>query len=153
MKKNKLKFFIVDDDPFSVAIFRQYLIFEGYRDIEIFSNGEDCLEKLDEEPDVILLDHYMTTLNGMEVLKEVKKRKPGTYVLYISSSTDTELIEDSLKHGAFCYIVKGKNEFEKMLAELRKIKTAIDSFAQTNFTKMAFYPLSYNRNNFSFSFS
>ena len=68
MKKDKVNFFIVDDDPFSAAIFRQYLIFEGYRRIQVFDNGQDCLEKLEEEPDVIILDHFMSPLNGMEVM-------------------------------------------------------------------------------------
>jgi len=151
MKKDKLMFFIVDDDPFSAAIFRQYLIFEGYRNIHVFNNGKDCLDSMHEEPDVIILDHYMSPVNGTEVLKKVKETNPGIYVIYASSSTDAGLISNSLQKGAFCYIIKGENDLANLVRELRKIEDAIKLLKYSSVKCNRDYPLTYNRNAFSLS--
>jgi response regulator of citrate/malate metabolism len=149
MKNDNLNFFIVDDDPFSAAIFRQYLIFEGYKQIHVFNNGNDCLESLDEEPDVIILDHFMSPLNGIDVLTRVMERKPGIYVIYVSSGNDASLISSSLQKGAFCYIVKGENELDLMIKELGKIQQAIKQLKTGAFAGFGRYTLTYNRNAFS----
>ncbi len=151
MEKDKINFFIVDDDPFSACIFRQYLIFEGYRQIQVFDNGKDCLDNLGEDPDVIILDHYMSPLNGLDVLQKVKERNPGIYVIYISSGVEASLKTDSLKHGAFCYIIKGENEFGTMIQELKKIETAIKLLKNNAFSTHCATNLTYNRNIFSLS--
>lgn len=151
MSKDKINFFIVDDDPFSAGIFRQYLIFEGYRKIKVFDNGKDCLDNLGDDPDVIILDHYMSPLNGLDVLQRVKEKKPGVYVIYISSGLEASLKNDCLKQGAFCYIIKGENEFGTMIHELRKIETAIKLLKTNTFSTHCGTTLSYNRNAFSLS--
>lgn len=151
MKKEKLVFFIVDDDPFSAAIFRQYLIFEGYRQIHVFNSGKECLNNLNQEPDVIILDHHMSPQNGMEVLDKVKERKPGTYVIYVSSDSDTAVIANSLKKGAFCYIIKGEHELKNMVNELKKIENDIKLLKFNSFNQTKEMPFTYNRNAFSLS--
>ena len=151
MEKDKINFFIVDDDPFSACIFRQYLIFEGYRKIKVFDNGNDCLDNLWEEPDVIILDHYMSPLNGLEVLQKVKEKKPGIYVIYISAGAEEAVKAHSLKHGAFCYIIKGENEYGTMIQELKKIEMAIKLMKNNTFSTHCGPNVTYDRNVFSLS--
>ncbi len=151
MKKEKMMFFIVDDDPFSAAIFRQYLIFEGYRNIHVFNNGKDCLDSMHEEPDVIILDHFMAPVNGIEVLKKVKETNPGIYVIYASTSADAGLISSSLQKGAFCYIIKGENDLANMVRELRNIEDAIKLLKYSSVKYNSNFPLTYNRNAFFLS--
>ena len=151
MKKDNLNFFIVDDDPFYAAIFRQYLIFEGYRKIQVFDNGKDCLDSLEKQPDVIILDHFMSPVDGLEVLKKVKEKKPSVYIIYVSSGLDAAIISNSLQKGAFCYIVKGENELNNMINELHKIENAVKLLKGNHDTKKQPLSLTYNRHAFSLS--
>ena len=71
----KLKFFIVDDDPFSRMLYNQHLLNMGYKNNVLLDNGIDCINKLELEPDIIFLDYDMQPINGLEVLKKVKESK------------------------------------------------------------------------------
>ncbi|MGK0427102.1 MAG: CheY-like chemotaxis protein, partial [Ulvibacter sp.] len=71
------KIFIVDDDQLMANIYAQQLKNLGCEDIQIFDNGQDCLNALIDDPTIILLDHQMENLTGMEVLKKVKRFDPN----------------------------------------------------------------------------
>ncbi len=70
------KILLVEDDSILVEMYQAKFELEGH-EIEIATNGEECLQKLDHfTPELILLDILMPKLNGFHVLKEIKKR-PG----------------------------------------------------------------------------
>lgn len=122
MKANTdLKIFLVDDDVFSLTIYRQHLRNLGYKHIAVFENGLDCLNSLAQQPDIIFLDHQMDQLNGVEVLKKIKQFNPDIYVVFISGQSDVQTVINSLKLGAFDYIVKDNNDTGKMEEVLNKI--------------------------------
>src|ERR1035437_1690102 len=68
------KILLVEDDAILVEMYQAKFELEGH-EIEIATNGEECLQKLDHFiPELILLDILMPKLNGFHVLKEIKKR-------------------------------------------------------------------------------
>lgn len=115
------KIFIVDDDAFCLSMYQQYLESAGFTDLTCFSSGTECLNHLTDKPDIIFLDHGMEILNGIEVLKKIKRFNPDIYVVFISAQDDVATAVSSLKYGAFDYIVKGENEFQKIKTVLDKI--------------------------------
>ena len=116
------KIFIVDDDLMTSNIYGQHLQNLGYTDVTIFDNGQDCLNALIEEPSIILLDHQMENLTGMEVLQKVKRFDPNIYVVFISGQEDMATAVEALKMGAFDYIIKGDNDIRSIEKVLIKIK-------------------------------
>lgn len=122
----RTKFFVVDDDPHYAHLLIRTLHNEGFTHIEYYDSGENCLEHLDHDPDVILLDHYMRGLTGLETLKSIKKMKPETYVIYVSGQEETDIAVTSLKLGAFDYIMKGDDEFNQLSDIVRRIPVAKD---------------------------
>lgn len=116
------KIFIVDDDPFCRNIYQQYLISLGYQDLKLFEKGNDCLEQLNQQPEVILLDHDMEGISGIEVLKKIKRIDPNIYVVFLSGQEAIINAVNALKYGAFDYIVKGGNEYECIKNVLDKIE-------------------------------
>ena len=77
MEKNlNLKIFLVDDDPFSLEMNRQQLANLGYAQVITFSDGQTCLNNLVSEPDVVIVDHNMAPMNGLDLLKKIKWRRP-----------------------------------------------------------------------------
>lgn len=102
-----LKVFIVDDDPICKELYRQYLINIGLEDIQLFDNGQDCLNALTQNPDIILLDHQMAPMDGLETLKKIKRFNPDIYLVFISGQHDLQVAVNALKYGAFDYVIKG----------------------------------------------
>lgn len=119
--ENKLKFFIVDDDMFCASMHQQNLQNMGFSDITYFSNGADCLSNLNQNPDVVLLDHNMEGITGFEVLKKIKRYSPNIYVVMISGQETIKTAVDALKFGAFDYIIKNDAVSEKVILIVNKI--------------------------------
>ncbi len=125
-----LKVFIVDDDPFCRMMYHQHLLNLGYKNLELFSNGPDCVNHLSENPDVILIDYDMKPCNGLETLKIVKQYNPDIYILMLSAQKDIRVAINALKHGAFDYISKGGNDGELISKVMKNISASISKEMQ-----------------------
>ena len=126
-----LKIFVVDDDLYYLSLFEQYLTNLGCADITTFERGTDCLNQLEEKPDVIFLDYQMDILTGYEVLKKIKRYDPNIYVVMISAQEEIKPVVDALKHGAFDYLQKGDNEPQKVREVLSRIMEVQDILTRT----------------------
>ena len=120
-KAKNFKIFLVDDDLFSLSIYEQNLRSLGYKHISTFQSGTDCLDQLTQKPDVIFLDYYLDVLSGFDVLKKIKHFDRNIYVVMVSVQGDMQMALDSLRYGAFDYLIKGENEMERMKTALEKI--------------------------------
>ena len=130
--QNQFKFFIVDDDIFSANVYEQYLLNLNYTDISYFSNGNDCLNNLDQNPDIIFLDHNMDGITGFEVLKKIKRYNPNIYVVMVSGQEDIKTAVDALKYGAFDYIIKDHLVRDKMTLVINKIILVKEELKKSN---------------------
>lgn len=117
--------FIVDDDLFCQNLYEQFIRNLGYTNITLFSDGQECLNRLTDQPDVILLDYRMEPLDGLDVLRKIKRFNPDIYLVVISGQDDLQVAVDALKYGAFDYIIKGQNDFEKIESVLKKIQNVM----------------------------
>lgn len=117
----KFRIFLVDDDAFCMNVYQQHLTNLGYNDITGFGNGHDCLNHLNEQPDVIFLDYEMVNLTGLEVLKKIKRVNPDIFIIFLSGQASIMTAVNALKFGAFDYIVKGMYELENITKVLNKV--------------------------------
>ena len=117
MNYNKgLQIFIVDDDPFYRELFGQYLRNYGFSRIKMFENGQQCLNQLTDSPDIILLNHQMTPIDGLETLKKIKRFDPNIFLIFVSGQRNTKVAMNALEYGAVEYIVKGDDGEEDRIA-------------------------------------
>jgi CheY-like chemotaxis protein len=121
--RSGLKVFIVDDDDFSSNMYWQFLKHNGFPNVDIINDGEKCLAKLSEHPDIIFLDHQMTEMSGMETLQKIKKYDPHIKVVIVSGQENIRMAVSFIKQGAFDYIVKGDDEMLRMKTILKKLGT------------------------------
>ncbi len=110
--------FIVDDDPMQSAMLQDYLSKYSTFDVHIFNSGEDCLKNISLDPQIVFLDYYFdkagnSAINGIDILKEIKAQKPSTEVVMISGQDRIEVAVNTMKYGAFDYIVKGESAFHR----------------------------------------
>ncbi len=119
MKKIVKKIFVVDDNEIVTAALEDYLTRKVPHNIHVFSTGEECLKHIEEEPDIIILDYKLDSVNanaanGMEVLEAVKKLDMGIRVIMLSSQEAYGTALQSISKGAEEYLIKDVDAFEKL---------------------------------------
>ena len=71
------------------------------------SDGLEAVQKAEElQPDLIVLDIGLPSLNGIEVARRIRKRSPQSRILFLSQETFTDVIQEALSTGAHGYVVK-----------------------------------------------
>lgn len=120
------RIFVLEDDPIYRRMLEYILRLDPDAECYFFTNGKDCLQKLNvNKPDVLILDYSLPDMNGREVLKEVKKASPDTSVVVLSGQTDVSIAIQMLQMGAYDYIVKDENAKDRMLSVLQHVKQNI----------------------------
>lgn len=110
---------IVDDEPMQREMLREHLSKMATFEIHAFGTGEECLAAAKiRTPTIVFLDYHLNkevkdAMDGIEVLKEIKEQYPETDVVMISGQDKIEVAVNSIKHGAFDYIVKGEGAFHR----------------------------------------
>ena len=95
---------IIDDEPIIHEVLSQLLTSEGY-EVEISSSGEEALEKCGSADfDLFLLDLLMPGMDGLEVLRTLKKIRPDAVVIIITAYASVESDIEAMKIGAFEYV-------------------------------------------------
>jgi DNA-binding NarL/FixJ family response regulator len=126
METQKMNLFIVDDDKLVVSDLKIYLNYKFGTDINIstFSDGESCLEKVDKNTNLVILDYMLNGKNGLEVLKLIKEINPKTEVIMLSSNEDIALAIQSFRNGASDYVIKGQGALKKISQLVYNVVTA-----------------------------
>jgi two-component system response regulator PilR (NtrC family) len=97
---------IIDDEPIIHDVLGQLLTSEGY-EVEPSMSGEEALAKHSSQAfDLILLDLLMPGLDGIEVLKRIKRIDPQAMVIIITAYASVESAISAMKIGAFDYVQK-----------------------------------------------
>lgn len=112
---------LVDDEPPFVETMTKRLTKRNLRVIGAL-NGEEALEKLAKDHnnlDVLILDVKMPGMDGIEVLKEIKKTYPLLEVIMLTGHATVESAIDGLKSGAFDYLMK-PCDLEQLLLKVEK---------------------------------
>ena len=116
----KRRVLIVDDDRDIVTIVSTILGGRGW-DIKAAYNGREALEAVTlSKPDIILLDIMMPEMNGIEVLKRIKKIDTDARIIMITAFGDVESYLDSMELGAYEYINK-PFETEELLEMIDRV--------------------------------
>ena len=113
--------FIVEDNSVYNKIIVNHLRSHKLVRVESFLSGEECLKNLYRKPDIIIQDYLLDGINGIDVLKATKKKYPDTEFVFLSGQDNIEVAINSMKYGAFDYIVKDQNALVKLTDKINKI--------------------------------
>jgi DNA-binding NtrC family response regulator len=141
MLNKPFKIFLVDDDHFCRQLMEHAIRGLGFENIHTFDNGASCLDALIEEPDIIFLDQMMGSVSGTDALKAVKRFNPDIYVVLVSGQQQVQVAVDSLKFGAFDYVVKDEHLTDRLATVLAKIEQVQEMLASRQKAKPRFLSL------------
>jgi len=120
MLKEKIKIFIVDDEPLLSEMLTDYLN-DHIPDLSVvsFPTGEACLKSLHENPEIVVLDYYLNSIekdaaNGIDILREIKKKNKTLPVIMLSSQKSYTTAAQTIGYGAMHYVIKGKEAFNEI---------------------------------------
>lgn len=131
--------FLVDDEPIQNEMLKDYISERFKYQIKTYESGESALQDMHLNPEIMVLDFHLNShlpdaQNGVEVLKKVKEMHPETQVIMLSGQDQLEVAIDSMKHGAYDYVIKSETAFSRMenilnnINELSSIKAANNNY-------------------------
>ena len=149
MKKEKLKILLVDDEKEFVESLSERLELRNL-EADIAYDGEQALDALKEgKHDLMVLDLRMPGIDGIEVLRQAKKRNPDVQVVVLTGHGTEKDEKQAKKLGAFAFLKKPTDidqlvgTLNKAWKRLKKSKKAMDTlimasaFAQVGEREMA----------------
>ena len=123
-----MKILIADDERL-ICEWLQFCIKENpeYEIVGVANNGEQALSLYKEfEPELVLSDIKMPVMDGLTLLKEIKKINPSTFVILLTAFSEFDYVREAVRENADDYILKteiSKQSFQEMLSvTAKKIK-------------------------------
>ncbi len=113
-----MRVMLLDDHP----IFRHGLTMhlEHEPDLEIVWEGGDPTEALNQleslNPDILVVDYRLPTMNGSEFVKQAKARYPDLHVLAVSAYQDEDCVLEMVRAGSIGYVLKDSEPDELVRA-------------------------------------
>src|SRR6185369_14126630 len=97
---------VVDDEALTLRTIGRALQAEGY-EVTVASSGEDAIKAFTtEHTDLALLDVVLPGIDGIEVLRQIRRINPAIVVLMMSAYHMVDRAVESMKLGAYDYLIK-----------------------------------------------
>ena len=115
-----MRIFVVDDEAFARETVKDHLVKKfPDADVQTYETGEDALKNLYRKPDLVVLDYYLdlndpTAENGAEILKKIRSIMPKLPVVLFSGQDNPAVAADTVRHGAYDYIVKNDSAHHRL---------------------------------------
>ena len=126
MKKEMYRVLAADDEYWSRENLRSLFPWEelGYIFLEPARDGEEVLERMEEErPDILLTDINMPFLDGLELLKRLREDYPEVITVAVSGYDDFEKVKGVFISGGIDYLLKpvGREELQRVIEKATAI--------------------------------
>lgn len=124
---NGAKVLLVEDDSFLRDICYKKLIKEGFT-VAVATDGEEAIDQVNKiEPDIVLLDIILPSIDGFEVLKVIRAHKnekiKDVPVIMLTNLGQEEDVKKALELGASDYLIKANFTTEEII---EKINSKLD---------------------------
>jgi diguanylate cyclase (GGDEF)-like protein len=102
----KLRILVVDDEPTIRGVIGQVLRMDGHTPTEV-ANAEEALAAFRAQPfPLVITDIIMGRMNGLELLREIRRIDPEALVVIMTSQASLEAATSALREGAYDFLVK-----------------------------------------------
>lgn len=140
---DQIKILWVDDE---IDLLKPHILFleeKGY-EVRTAKSGADALEETDAHQfDLVFLDENMPGQTGLEVLPDIKEKKPDLPVIMITKSEEEYLMEDAIGSQIADYLIKPVNpnqillSIKKQVDQSRLVSEKVTRSYQQDFTNLS----------------
>ncbi|OGX25084.1 MAG: hypothetical protein A2787_04935 [Omnitrophica WOR_2 bacterium RIFCSPHIGHO2_01_FULL_48_9] len=114
---------VVDDDEGYRMLLTDAISDAGFNVIAA-KNGEEALQKISQNPDLIMLDYVLPDTTGIDILKKIRAQN-STWaqkvpVFMLTQKSDLSTIADAMEGHVSGYFVKSEEALDSMVAEVRQ---------------------------------
>lgn len=114
------KILVIDDNQKLLAMLRRTLIYEGF-DVLTATNGIEAIDSIEvQQPDLLILDWLMPDLDGIGVIKRLRRFADETPIIMLTAQDAVEHRVQGLMSGADDYLVK-PFATEELLARIQTL--------------------------------
>jgi DNA-binding NtrC family response regulator len=104
--KKQVEILVLDDEPIVCTRLKPALEKEGYR-VETFTDSKAAKQRLEEKPfDIVVTDLKMAEIDGLALLRFIKKTSPETRVIIISGFATVDVTREAFQAGVRDVIAK-----------------------------------------------
>jgi len=97
---------VIEDEVTLAKNIRRYLE-RAEHDVQVCSSGEQGLARFDSfQPDVVLLDYQLSGVDGLEVLRDIRKRDANVKIIFMTAHGNVQTAVDAMKAGANEFLTK-----------------------------------------------
>jgi DNA-binding NarL/FixJ family response regulator len=118
MKKEIRRILIADDHALVRDGIRSLL--EAWPEMQVVSEATTGQQALDQvrstSPDIAIIELSLPDLNGIDLIRAIKRERPETKVLVYTIFRSEKLVRQALRAGACCYVVKGDQSGDLLTA-------------------------------------
>jgi len=115
--------FVVEDNQMYNKLVVSYLKTNKFTNVESFYTGEEVLKNMNRNPDIVIQDYLLDGMTGIEVLIKAKKISPNVEFIFLSGNDSIDIAINSMKYGAYNYIVKDQMALQKLVEKIQKINS------------------------------
>jgi len=118
--------FLVDDDQICSMMAANRLSKIDNVEIKVFTTGEDMLQELELNPNLLVLDYNLNSndinaMDGKGVMEALMRKNKNFPIILLSGQKDIGTAVDLLKFNASDYISKGEGDLDKLESSVQKI--------------------------------
>lgn len=117
----KHKVFLIEDNLTEGFLLRLALSKVENLEITHFKKGSELMDKINECPSIAIVDLNLPDINGLDLIKEIKKKSANTKCIVVSAQRDIEVIATVQAEGTPYYLVKSDSV-------LKNLKLIVEDF-------------------------
>ena len=120
LNPSRIRISVIEDELQMAEMLKDFIKHKyPIAEINMYSSGEEALEKVYEAQDLFIVDYHLDSdnpdaMNGVQFLNKIKERYPNARVIFLSGQEKAEVAANTMKYGAYDYIVKNDNAFNRL---------------------------------------
>jgi len=105
---------LIDDDEMYSMIVKTAIEKNDSYDVQVFKSGEEFLNSIHLNPDIVIIDYSLPGMTGIEILRQIKEYNADIATIFLSGQDKVEVVVEAYNTGANNYIMKN----DRVIVEL-----------------------------------
>jgi two-component system, chemotaxis family, chemotaxis protein CheY len=125
-KIKQKKIFVIEDNKTEGMLLK--LCLGSIKNVVIsnFTLGQDLLDHLDQNPEIVIADMMLPDISGEEMVAAIRENNPKTEIIVVSAQKDIDLVARLQELGIFNYLVKSETCMESLQKSIDDLTFLID---------------------------